>query len=89
MGGTYGTLLYVVVFFLIFYFMLIRPQQKKNKELKGMRDNISAGDEIVTIGGVTGQVVSVMDEDVVIRVRPSGTELTFKKWAIGSIVVQK
>lgn len=89
MGGTYGTLLYVVVFFLIFYFMLIRPQQKKNKELKNMRDNISTGDEIVTIGGMVGQVVSVMDEDVVIRVRPSGTELTFKKWAVGSIVVQK
>ncbi|MDK9712108.1 preprotein translocase subunit YajC [Acidaminobacter sp.] len=89
MGGTYGTLLYVVVFFLIFYFMLIRPQQKKNKELKSMRDNISAGDEVVTIGGVVGQVVSVMDEDVVLRVRPSGTELTFKKWAVGSIVVQK
>jgi preprotein translocase subunit YajC len=89
MGGTYGTLLYVVVFFLIFYFMLIRPQQKKNKELKSMRDNITAGDEVVTIGGVVGQVVSVMDEDVVLRVRPSGTELTFKKWAVGSIVVQK
>lgn len=89
MGGTYGTLLYVVVFFLIFYFMLIRPQQKKNKELKSMRDNIVAGDEIVTIGGVVGQVVSVMDEDVVLRVRPGGSELTFKKWAIGSIVVQK
>lgn len=89
MGGTYGTLLYVVVFFLIFYFMLIRPQQKKNKELKSMRDNITAGDEVVTIGGLVGQVVSVMDEDVVLRVRPSGTELTFKKWAVGSIVVQK
>lgn len=89
MGGTYGTLLYVIVFFAIFYFMLIRPQQKKNKELKNMRDNISTGDEVVTIGGVIGQVVSVVDEDVVLRLRPSGTEMTFKKWAIGSIVVQK
>ncbi|SCZ78353.1 preprotein translocase subunit YajC [Acidaminobacter hydrogenoformans] len=89
MSGTYGTLLYVLVFFGIFYFMLIRPQQKKNKELKNMRDNISTGDEVVTIGGVIGQVVSVVDEDVVLRLRPSGTEMTFKKWAIGSIVVQK
>lgn len=89
MGGTYGTLLYVIVFFAIFYFMLIRPQQKKNKELKNMRDNISTGDEVVTIGGVIGQVVSVVDEDVVLRLRPSGTEMTFKKWAIGSVVVQK
>jgi preprotein translocase subunit YajC len=89
MGGTFGTLLYVVVFFMIFYFMLIRPQQKKNKELKNMRDNVTTGDEIVTIGGVVGQVISVMDDDVTIRVRPSSTELTFKKWAIGSVVVQK
>jgi preprotein translocase subunit YajC len=89
MGGTLGTLLYVVVFFMIFYFLLIRPQQKKNKDLKSMRDNITIGDEIVTIGGLVGQVVSVMDEDITIRVRPGGTELTYKKWAVGSVVVQK
>lgn len=89
MGGTLGTLLYVVVFFMIFYFLLIRPQQKKNKELKNMRDNVTAGDEIVTIGGMVGHVVSVMDDDITIRIHPGNAELTFKKWAVGSVVVQK
>jgi len=77
------SLIYIAAIFGIFYFLLIRPQQKKTKQLKDMRDSLKVGDTVVTIGGLVGKVVRATEEELTLSV---GTgELTFKKWAIGNI----
>ena len=58
----------LVVFIGLMYFLLIKPQKKKEKEIKSMRDSISVGDEIVTIGGICGKVVKTKEDTIVIQV---------------------
>ena len=65
-GGGMGTLIFMVGFFAIFYFFMIRPQMKKAKEAKKFQDSIAVGDKIVTVGGIHGKVVEVDDTTVVI-----------------------
>ncbi|MEA3422508.1 MAG: preprotein translocase subunit YajC, partial [Bacillota bacterium] len=64
MSSTYGSLIYLVGLFAIFYFLLLRPQQKKTKQLKEMRASIKAGDQVTTIGGLAGKIMRVNDEDI-------------------------
>ena len=62
----YTSLIMVAVFFAIFYFLLVRPQKKREKEMKELRDSLAAGDKIVTIGGIKGKIVKVSDNNVTI-----------------------
>lgn len=78
-----GQFLYLIAVFGLFYFLLIRPQQKKNKALKQLRDSLNVGDKVVTIGGIVGKVVSIKDDEVEVNV--SGTNLKFMKWAISAL----
>lgn len=78
-----------VVFLVIFYFLLIRPQQKRDKKLKEMRSNINVGDEILTIGGIQGTIITVKDDVIVIESGSAKTKLTIGKWAVGSVVNKK
>lgn len=83
------TVLYMGVFIGVFYFFLIRPQQKKTKELADLRSKISLGDDVVTIGGICGRVVQVNEDEVVIETgENNGTSIRLKKWAVGSVVVK-
>lgn len=66
---------------IVFYFFMIRPQQKKQKEQKKFRENLKAGDDIVTIGGLYGKVVQVNDDTIVVDV-DRGVKLTFSKDAV-------
>lgn len=75
-----------VVVFVIFYFMLIRPNKKKEQSLKQMRDSIQKGDTVVTIGGIVAKVAKVDDEKVVLDLGPSRTKVPFEKWAIGRVI---
>jgi preprotein translocase, YajC subunit len=75
-----------IAFLAIFYFLAIRPQKKKEKEVKEMRDSLKIGDEIITIGGLYGKVVKVKDDYVTLEVGPSKTKMDFAKWAVGSVV---
>ena len=75
----------LIGFVVIMYFFLIRPQRKKDKEIKEMRDSIRVGDMIVTIGGIMGKVVKTKDESIVIQVGADKTKIEFKKWAVSSI----
>ncbi|MCG8540723.1 MAG: preprotein translocase subunit YajC [Clostridia bacterium] len=84
MTGQYSGLIMMVVFFGIFYFLLIRPQQKKNKEIQKMRSELQIGDNIITIGGVHGKVLSIKDEVMTIEVGADKTKLQVSKWAVGS-----
>ena len=78
-----------VVFFAIFYFLLIRPQKKKDKQLKDMRNNLNVGDKVITIGGIVANVAKVEEDVVILEIGPSRTKVPFEKWAIGSVQSNK
>ncbi len=80
-------LLYGVMIGLL-YFVLIRPQKKKQQKLTGMRDELKTGDKVTTIGGLAGIVKSVKEDDVALDVG-SDQVLKFKKWAIGQVENKK
>ena len=62
-----ATFIPLILMIVIFYFLLIRPQKKRDKEVQKMRENIEIADEIVTIGGIIGRIVSIKDDTVVIE----------------------
>lgn len=74
----------IILMFVIYYFILIRPQQKKQKELESMRNALEVGDKVVTIGGFVGKVVNTKEETVTIDVGQS--RLTIMRWGISSRV---
>lgn len=77
-----GSFLPIVLMILIFYFLLIRPQRKRDKAERDMRNSIQVGDEISTIGGFIGKVVSIKDETLVIETSADRTKLKLYRWAI-------
>jgi len=66
--------------FIVFYFFMIRPQQKKQKDLKNFRNNMAVGDKVVTIGGVHGKILEITDSTVVLS--SEGSRIRFEKSAI-------
>ena len=74
--------LMLIVMFVLLYFMAIRPQKKRDKELKEMQESLQVGDEIVTGGGIVGIVVSVGEDTVVIETGGAKHKLRIKNWAI-------
>ena len=80
----FSTIAMVVVMLAIFYFMLIRPENKKKKELEKMRSELSVGDQITTIGGVIGTICAVKDESIVIETSADRVRVEFAKWAIST-----
>jgi len=79
-----GLLMWVAVFG-VFYFLLIRPQKKKDKMLKEMRENLSVGDKVTTIGGIIAHVAKVEENAVILEIGPNRTKVPFEKWAIGTV----
>ncbi len=65
-GGGSMTIIFMIGFFAIFYFFMIRPQMKKAKEQKKFQESVAVGDKIVTLGGIHGKVVEVGEKDLVI-----------------------
>lgn len=82
---TIGMLVLVVV---VFYFFLIRPQKKQEKEAANMRNSLQVGDEIVTIGGIVGQIISVKGETITIATSKDRTKLRFLKTAVREVTVR-
>lgn len=79
----------LVVFIGLMYFLLIKPQKKKEKEIKSMRDSISVGDEIVTIGGICGKVVKTKEDTIVIQVGADKVKFEMKRWSVSTIESKK
>jgi preprotein translocase subunit YajC len=77
----------VVVLFVVFYFFAIRPQKKQEKQAKEMRDSLKIGDEITTIGGIIGKIISIKDETVMIESGHDRTKIRILKSAISKIDV--
>lgn len=82
-GAGYEQLIFLGIFVLIFYFLLIRPQNKRRKEHQELMGALSNGDEVVTAGGVVGKISKVEDDFVVLEVG-KGIVLRFQKSAIGA-----
>ena len=83
--SAYTPFIMIVVLFVIMYFFSIRPQRKKDKEIRDMRSNIEVGDGVTTIGGIVGRVISVNDETIVIATGADRTKIRFQKWAIQEV----
>ena len=84
-GQLWQMLLPFILMFVVFYFLLIRPQQKKQKQRNQMLSQLKKGDKIVTIGGLHGTIVELTDDTVVLRVNDV-TKLTFDRSAVSSVV---
>lgn len=72
----------LVLILVVFYFFMIRPQMKKQKEMKKFRENLKVGDKVVTIGGVHGKILEVADSTILIS--SEGTKIRFEKSAIST-----
>lgn len=81
-------LLLLVVMFVAMYFLTIRPQKKAEKEANDMRNNLQVGDEVTTIGGIIGRIVSIKEETCVVETSKNGTKIRFLKSAIRSVDVK-
>lgn len=79
-----SSLLMLVVMLAIFYFLLIRPENKRKKEADQMRASIRTGDSITTIGGIIGTVVDVKENKIVIETSADRVRIEFAKWAVSS-----
>ena len=78
----------MVAMFALLYFFMTRPQKKREKEEAAMRNNIVVGDEITTIGGIIGKVVSIKDETLVLETSRDGTKIRILKSAVRSVDVR-
>lgn len=83
-AGGGSMLLMLVLMIAIFYFMLIRPENKRKKEAEQMRSSVKTGDKIVTIGGITGTVVNVKENRIVLETGADQVRIEFEKWAIST-----
>ena len=82
--GMGSTLIMMVLMIAIFYFMLIRPENKRKKEAEQMRSSVKKGDKITTIGGITGTVVDVKESRVVLETGADQVRIELEKWAIST-----
>ncbi len=70
----------------VFYFFIMRPQKKQQRETQQMRDSIARGDTVVTAGGIVGVVITVKDDMVLLESSGDKTKIQVQKWAISSIL---
>ena len=87
-GDLLVTLGMVALMVLGFYFLIIRPQKKQEKEANNMRNSIQVGDEITTIGGIIGKVISIKDETLVLETTRDCTKIRILKSAVRSVDVR-
>lgn len=79
------SLLPMVLIFVVFYFILIRPQRKKDKQVKEMLNNLKKDDRICTIGGIYGTIVNIKDDTIELSVGKNNASMVVARWAIRSV----
>ena len=84
-GDLIGMLLPMVLMFVVFYFLLIRPQRKKDKKVKDMLSALKPGDRICTIGGIYGTITSIKDDTVELSIGKDNIKMIFARWAIRNV----
>ena len=87
-GGIWGSLIMIALLLVFFYFFMIRPQKKQEKRDSEMRGALQVGDEVTTIGGIIGKVVSIKGETFVLETTKDKTKIRFLKGAIRSVDVK-
>jgi preprotein translocase subunit YajC len=89
-GGQFGgSLVFMIAIFAIFYFLMIMPQQRRQKKWQQMLGELKSGDKIVTTGGLRGVIFSVKDDALVIRVAPDNIKLEVTRQAIASVITEE
>lgn len=86
--NTVATIFPLILLIGIMYFLLIRPQKKREKEINAMRSSLQVGDEIITIGGICGKIVKTKDESLVIQVGADKLKFEIMRWAVSKVVEQ-
>lgn len=82
-GGSSTTMIFMLVgMFALMYFFTIRPQKKRQKEEQAMRDAVEVGDEITTIGGICGKVVTTKEDSLIIETGADRNRMMIKRWAV-------
>ncbi len=84
----FGSIILIVVMIAFFYFFLYRPQKKQEKETTKMRDSLEIGDEITTIGGIIGEIVSIKGETITIETSKDRTKIRLLKDAVKVVDVK-
>ena len=87
-AGMGSTVIMLVLMIAIFYFMLIRPENKRKKQAQNMRDSLKKGDMITTIGGIVGKIVMVNPNTIVIETSDDRVRMELTKWAVSQVGVQ-
>ena len=85
-SGTTFTIIYIIAMVVIFYFLLIRPNKKRQRQMQNMLDSMRKGDEIVTIGGIMGKVFDIRQDCVIITTSADDTKMKFEKSAIARVL---
>lgn len=80
----YSAIIMIVLFFALMYFLMIRPENKRKKEAQAMRDSLAVGDEITSIGGITGTICAVKESTIVIETGADRVRIELTKWAVSS-----
>ena len=83
-GGGMSMIIMLLGMVAIFYFMMIRPENKRKKEAENMRSSMKVGDKVTTIGGVVGTVVDVKDDKFVLETSADRVRMEFVKWALST-----
>ncbi len=88
-GGSSIPMLLPLLLIPVLYLVMIRPQQKRQKQWQAMLGSIKTGDKVTTSGGIRGTIVSIKDDVIVIRVAPDGVKMEIAKSAIASVTTQE
>jgi preprotein translocase subunit YajC len=75
----------IILIFVVMYFLMIRPQKKKEKAITEMRNSLSVGDQVVTIGGIKGKISAIKDDSLVLQVGSEKSKIEFMRWAISRV----
>ena len=88
-GGQFNplSLIIIVAFFAIIYFVGIRPQKKQEKQTNAMRNALTVGDEITTIGGIIGKIVSIKEDTITLETSRDRTKIRIHRWAVRNVDV--
>lgn len=85
MGQSLISFIPLILVFVVMYFLMIRPQKKKDKQIQDMRNSLQVGDEIVTIGGICGKIVKTKEDTIVIAVGADKVKFEMMRWSVSSV----
>ena len=85
MPAALANLIPLILLIVVMYFLMIRPQKKKDKQIQDMRKALTVGDEIITIGGICGKIVKTKEDSFIIQVGADKVNFEMMRWAVSSV----